>query len=123
MSENGAKVIAGVREVATERPDHVFGEMRVYVYGDEPRCLVGHGLWRAGLIDRKFIKRRIANGASITSFEMRDVLKGFDQDEIDWLAMVQDQQDPRHTWSKSVEWADQVMSVLRAAVSVTSANV
>jgi hypothetical protein len=35
MSENGAKVIAGVREVAAERPDHVFGEMRVYVYADE----------------------------------------------------------------------------------------
>jgi len=41
MSENGAKVIARVREVAAERPDHVFGEMRVYVYADEPRCLVG----------------------------------------------------------------------------------
>jgi hypothetical protein len=106
MSENGRLTIYHIRQIAAERPNHVHGEQCVYVTltrnGYVPGCLVGHGLWRAGLITAKF-RRNDRNRMAIRNLQR---YFGFDTNETDWLMEVQRRQDNRHTWRMAVEWAD-----------------
>jgi hypothetical protein len=105
MSENGRRVIAAVREVAAERPNHVHVGSCLYVFDtkDAPGCLVGHGLWRVGLIDRAWVRKHPTYNADAI-----DHLRIFamDNDEVHWLRIVQVRQDHHHTWKVAVEWAD-----------------
>jgi hypothetical protein len=107
MSEKGQATIAAVREVAAARPDTVWTGYCAYVVGGKPGCLVGQGLWRAGVIDKHFSKRHVLNGAQIR--ELQDFLK-FDDDEIDWLAKVQVRQDVGDAWGQAVADADQAVT-------------
>lgn len=106
MSENGRRVIAAVREVAAERPNHVHSGDCVYVFDtkNEPGCLVGHGLWRVGLIDRAWARRHPSHNVmgihGLPGF-------GLDNDEVRWLRVVQVNQDKHHTWQVAVELADE----------------
>lgn len=110
MSERGQATIAAVREVAAEQPDTIWSRYCAYVVDAKPGCLVGQGLWRAGLIDKHFAKRHALNGVSIGNDQLQNFLK-FDDDETDWLAMAQDYQDMGHPWGKAVAYADQTAAV------------
>jgi hypothetical protein len=109
MSENGQRVIAEVRAEAARRPNHVHDGECSYVWRtkDTPGCLVGVGLWNAGLINSKWTQKYpTLNISGITSLGRS--MFGFDYDEIQWLRRVQIDQDAHHTWARAVEWADEM---------------
>jgi hypothetical protein len=107
MSENGQRVIAEVRAEAARRPNHVYDSACVYVVathrGIGAGCLIGVGLWNAGLIGPKFLHD--SENTEPISLIGRYMFN-LDADEISWLREVQLRQDAKHTWSKAVEHAD-----------------
>jgi len=106
MSELGEKIIEGVRAAAAERPDYVyekFGGCR-YIRDDAPSCLVGHGLWAAGLIDKGW------GGDFLGDSSFENVAKEYgwplDLNEVHWLSDAQDRQDEGCSWEAAVYYAD-----------------
>lgn len=105
MSEKGAAIIAAIREVAAESPDFVYKGMCQYVVNGQPGCLVGHALWRLGLIDEG-IERYNTNDLKIKAF---DLAWAFDRAELAWLGHVQNRQDRGAPWGVAVKDADEVV--------------
>ncbi|OQW34540.1 MAG: hypothetical protein A4E20_11000 [Nitrospira sp. SG-bin2] len=109
MSENGQKVIAAVRRIAAEQPGKTYVAPRttsyvpqcVYVLNGAASCLVGHGLWDAGLIAADFEDCDF----NCTGIEYVDDFE-IDRKERTWLAYAQDAQDRGETWSTAVSEAD-----------------
>jgi hypothetical protein len=108
MSKNGEQVIQAIRETVAENRYHVHnGACKFVDYTHNgnyvPSCLVGHGLWKAGLIDETFFYEP-ANKNSIS--KIGEKLFGFTPKEVDWLLEVQMVQDCKRPWSEAVESAD-----------------
>ncbi|AXF51591.1 hypothetical protein CONSTELLA_101 [Mycobacterium phage Constella] len=101
MSELGQKLINEIRMVAAGNADYVCRDAnRVYVREGSPSCLVGHGLWRLGLIDAAFETHRLNIGVF-------DSLWGklgleIDEEEVEWVQLVQERQDTGRTWGEAV---------------------
>lgn len=111
MSNRGQKLIKIIRDLAAEKPDFVyerpslgaFGNGCVYVHAGQPSCIVGHAMWRAGLIDHSFeamADNRHGFGSHITG------MKTLTDREVQWLEEVQGQQDTGAAWSDAVLNAD-----------------
>lgn len=110
MSELGQRVIAGVRLAATVKPDYVYPRVNnscLYIEGGCPSCLVGQGLWFAGLIDANW------NGDDAPELGSTDIASivqhcgwDIDHDQVRWLAHVQANQDIGESWGNSVALAD-----------------
>lgn len=106
MSELGEQIIQAVRDIADERSIYTHGGPCRYVFDGEPACLVGHALWRVGLIDADF-ERSCWNREGVI-----DLLDGealgvkCDWPELQWLGAVQDAQDARIAWGEAVDIAD-----------------
>ncbi|MBO0676905.1 hypothetical protein JRC04_05470 [Mycolicibacterium sp. S2-37] len=107
MSEFGQKLIATVREVASEKPDFVYGDGQCrYVVDGQPSCLIGQALWRLDLIDAS-IESRDANHDGIDTLLERLVLdEDLDEAEVEWLEAAQTRQDNRAPWGVAVGDAD-----------------
>lgn len=110
MSNRGAKLIKIIRDLATEKPDFVYERPEiegdtgcVYVHDRQPSCIVGHAMWRAGLIDYSY---------ELTPYNKQafgDHLPGMatlTDREAQWLEEVQGQQDSGETWANSILSAD-----------------
>lgn len=102
MSENGAKVIAVIREIAAERPSYIYPGAGLYVARGRPGCPVGQALWRVGLIDADF-ERSELNDRSVTVFGAPPW--NFDAGEIAWLQDFQEQADSRVRLGNAVAFA------------------
>jgi hypothetical protein len=102
MSELGQKIIEGVRAAAAERPDYQDGDGCWYIRGSSPSCLVGHALWAAGLIDKDW--RGDDRGAIVDVVLYEEW--PLDEDEVYWLANVQNSQDRGDAWGLAVALAD-----------------
>lgn len=111
MSNQVTEIISAIREAATERPDHTYvrqpGHGCQYVDRNgeiHPGCLVGHGLWRTGLIGPSFINAA-ANKRGIELL-MNDLGIAPTVAQTTWLVRVQDHQDIGYQWSMAVRRAD-----------------
>lgn len=111
MSETGQKLIQLVREIAAENPEYVYTKPFQFestcfnVYGGKPSCLIGHALFRAGLIDASF------EGSDYNQSGIRAVSKHIgiqlDDFELSWLIRVQQYQDTSYPWGSAVRSTDQ----------------
>lgn len=106
------KLVAAVREVAAEKPDHVYQTPAngtcAYVLDGQPSCIVGQAAWRLGLIDGSFEKHIEENTAGVTTF-LRYLGAAMDEDneyEREFLDAVQEKQDQEVAWGEAVELAD-----------------
>lgn len=104
MSELGEKLIGTVREVVAERPDFVYepGAGCVYVHNGQPSCLLGHALWRLGLITADLSP--MTNGLGITAGIPG--LESLDQSELNWLDLAQGEQDLGSDWAHALVVAE-----------------
>jgi hypothetical protein len=112
-SVKGQAVIAEVRRVAAESPDHINDSPCVYVYRAQPKCLIGHGLWAAGLINKNFarpLNNEIIDGQDMLS-HLADAM--LTDDEITWLRMVQIRQDSGQPWGEAVRSTDRYLQETR----------
>ncbi|QDP43864.1 hypothetical protein SEA_DALLAS_119 [Mycobacterium phage Dallas] len=103
MSELGQKLINEIRMVAASNPDYVYRDDHytcAYVQAGGPSCLVGHGLWRLGLIDAKFETNRL----NVEVFDHLWAEFGLEMDgeEVNWVQMAQERQDTGRTWGEAV---------------------
>ncbi|AER47959.1 hypothetical protein SEA_JUICYJAY_115 [Mycobacterium phage JuicyJay] len=103
MSELGQKLINEIRMVAAGNPDYVYRDDNPsceYVRGGSPSCLVGHGLWRLGLIDAEFETNRL--NVEVFDHLWAELGLEMDEEEVDWVQMVQERQDAGRTWGEAV---------------------
>ena len=123
MTEIGQKVISLIRAKAAENPDFMYPVYAypdgdgcvngcVYVWGGKPSCLVGHGLWDAGLIDASFETAGPAPGIRGPNHEPARVVidrLGLELSgpERDWIVQVQVAQDEGVPWGDAVRKADE----------------
>lgn len=120
VSEIGQKVIAAVRGYAEADPDFVYspipderdgpnkGKDRcLYVVDGQPSCIIGKGLWDAGLIDAT-IEGKSMNLLPFVSYSSRyfPCMEQMDDAELKWLAKVQLTQDGGISWGDAVAYAD-----------------
>lgn len=111
MSNRGAKLIKIIRDLAAEKPDFVYerpgnyhdGKGCVYVHDGQPSCIVGHAMWRAGLIDDSFENMNYNHHGFGGHIPGMKTLTGR---EVQWLEEVQGNQDCGETWSDAVLNAD-----------------
>lgn len=114
MSEVGQKIIASVRAHAAADPGFIYEAIDlgdettcVYVKDGCPSCIVGKGLWDAGVIDAT-IEEKLANKLPFTGFNKRlfPVIDDLDERELTWLGEVQMAQDAQTPWGIAVDTAD-----------------
>ena len=115
MSEDGQKLIAAVRAVAAEQPDLVYTDACQYVVKDgpgeyRPGCLIGHALWRLGMIDSFWYGDSSRNISQITALTKEFRL---DTEEAYWLGVAQDEQDAQEPWGVAVRAADDRFGFIR----------
>lgn len=110
MSDIGQRLIDEVKRVAGEHPDFRYripGDTTQckYVKDGAPSCLIGCGLWNLGLIDEDF-EHALYRGYGINGAGVRNAFVGLglelDDDEIDWLEVVQDGQDGTRPWGACI---------------------
>ena len=104
MSDIGRKIIDEIRKVVEREPNFVFKDLCHYVVGGAPACLIGHGLWNAGLIDGEFESSHYNDEIVATAFRVLRI--EVDDDELLWLRTVQKLQDKQHSWGSAIEQAD-----------------
>jgi hypothetical protein len=108
VSDIGQRLIAAVREIAAERPDHVYDsesdEGCVYIDKDgNPSCIIGHAGYKLALITREPQGCWDSTDICAVSYELRWSLSN---DELRWLSAVQTHQDRGVSWGAAVELAD-----------------
>lgn len=118
----GRKLIADVRAVAAERPDHIYEKPNVgsdienartcvYVWNGKPSCLIGQGLWRGGLIDALFADEEM-NYEGILHLADSDwwtnikEYASLSDREVAWLRDAQRVQDAGEPWGAAIVEAD-----------------
>lgn len=116
MSVIGQQIIAEVRKIAAEQPDHVYDRENCWYLdpiNNEPACIMGKALANLGLLPPWA-------GEDHASFEGKGIDKVLDILGIDadlseklWLVNVQQAQDgrtgeiqARKSWGESVQYAD-----------------
>lgn len=106
-TDKGQLVIRYIRTIAAGQPDKVIepnGCYYVEIGGGCASCLIGQGLWKAGLIDEEF-EHHPNNGTSIAGGWATDRW-AFSRDEVDWMYIVQKAQDSQWNWAAAVALAD-----------------
>lgn len=122
MSDIGQQLISIVRAKAAENPDFIYmppggaDDSCVYVHKGCPSCLLGHGLWDAGLIDASFERLRsdapsVLSRANEEGFDNVVEILGLALDPVElvWLEAAQSAQDDQKTWARAVELADEAV--------------
>ncbi len=122
-TEKGQRVIAEIRNAAAATPDKVTDSGGcLYVDTDSscPSCLVGVGLWKAGLIDEEFaLSGHNGTGILVMGHERWD----FSRAEVIWMAIVQKAQDTQWNWAYAVALADaRVLGAIMAGRDSQSSN-
>jgi len=112
MSELGQKIITAVREAAAGSPNYIYSGTCQYVRHGNPACLVGRGLWEAGLINA-WLERSHLNSEPVDLL-IREMDWEIDDDEIRWLATAQEQQDSGYPWRDAVDYADEAEGEIHA---------
>jgi hypothetical protein len=102
---DGARALQLLREVVAERPDYVYqkpGRYCVYAVGDQPSCIVGHVLARAG-----FPVDQLAGVQGNVTVLVQDHPGWLGRDARSILAAAQHVQDPgEETWSAALAAAE-----------------
>lgn len=119
MSEIGQKLIAEVRKVAAERPDHVYGPANCqYMVNGQPSCIMGQALYRLGYLPSEVPIEDITINLMLSKLGIEVA-----PDELTWLCHVQNAQDGRVSlashgpgivsmrdrrlsWGQAVQYAD-----------------
>lgn len=103
-------LVQEVRAVASELPDHIGKDPVVclYVRQGRPSCLIGHALFRMGLIEAGFEYTDL-NSEGIETLAEKWFELDSDQDyaTLRWLSEVQVQQDNGLRWADAVREADE----------------
>lgn len=119
-------VIRHIRAVAAEQPDYVYqrvmfamtahsgneGPVCIYVQRNadgtfSPSCLIGQGLWRAGLIDASLWENKLANGSDRAESLLKRLNIAVSPWQAKWLSWVQRGQDSGQSWGEAVAYADE----------------
>lgn len=106
MSSIGENLIRFVREKAAAHPEFIYDNSSLckYVAEGKPSCLIGHALWKAGLIGPYF-ERNDRNKVAFGHIAMHLGLS-LDPAEMAWLRRVQFLQDSGNAWAAAVSGAD-----------------
>ena len=102
------KLIAAIRELATESPDNVYDRGRShtcsYVVGDcsngTQGCIVGQAIRRLGLETPDF------DDSADVYLDNYDAVRAVSEMQRAWILIVQQEQDSSNTWAYAVESAD-----------------
>ena len=106
------QLVDDVREVAAERPDYTYPSAEcVYFWEDgTPACIVGHAFVRQGLTFEDVGTRWAGNSSDILTIFGEVLGQGtFNEHmtQLEWLQLVQHEQDCKATWSEAITNADQ----------------
>lgn len=118
MSEIGQKLIAEVRKVAAEQPDHVYWPANCqYMAKGQPSCIMGQALYRLGYLPSEVPIEDVAINVVLSRLGLT-----VDGPERTWLIRVQNAQDGRIqlasldpdssfrdrrlSWGQAVQYAD-----------------
>jgi hypothetical protein len=114
MTVTAAQIISEIRAVAAEQPGYMYLAYHcLYVErsGDVvvPSCIVGHALWRLGVIDEKFYFSSHNDEAVIPTLHMLGIRAT--RQQLRWLETVQKQQDEGAPCSSTVQTADRKVNL------------
>lgn len=115
MSEIGQKIISAVRKRAEDDPNFIYKPPNdgnngcVYVSDGQPSCLIGCGLWDAGLIGPEFegLETNRIGIAALEDGPCQQLNLILDEVEQIWIFRVQAYQDGGHTWGDALRLADE----------------
>lgn len=117
MSEVGEKLIAGIRQAALERPDHVNESTCQYfdwvnpddsTSGFKGCCIVGVALEKTDIYDPQELEHFPSwNGEKFEAvYGFLDEVQYLDREEIEWINAVQMLQDRDLPWALAVAYVD-----------------
>lgn len=116
MTELGQKVIGEVRRLAKENPRASAGckyfeedpeTLRPLM--DQPCCIVGNAVYNLGLVDLITDSRAYWGWNQEGISELERFASEASQEEVAWLAAVQEAQDDGYKWGDAVALADEEM--------------
>lgn len=114
----GEQIAQAIRDIAAERPDHVYvkGERTdgitapcLYVRNGGPDCIVGQALWRLGVIDASLEGTPSNNQTAagiLGDLVRKEVVAPITNHTLDWIMEVQMRQDKLRPWGECISSAN-----------------